>query len=347
MPFSIGLIGLPNSGKSTLFKALTKLEVNISDRPFCTVDPNIGVASVSDERLDKLTEVLKPAKVLPMTIEFIDVAGLVKNAHKGEGLGNEFLAEIRKVQALVEVVRVFEDKNIGHVNNTIDPKRDIEIINLELAMADLSLVNKRLGEIIPKARAGDKEAIKLRPVLERLKVGLENGKLAWNLEFDEEEFNLVRKMNLLSLKPILYVLNVNDKDRSNGLKLSLPKVELSAKLELELSTLSRKEKEEMGYFKSGLDGLIKAVYKLLDLVTFFTYQNNILRALPVKREIKLIEAGRLAHFGSAEGFIKAEVAAGQDLIKAGSETRAREKGLVKAEGKDYLVQDGEVIFLKI
>jgi len=349
MSFSIGIIGLPNVGKSTLFKALTKKQVDISNYPFCTISPNVGVVAVPDERLDKLASILKLEKVIPTTIEFVDIAGLVKNAHKGEGLGNQFLSHIREVKAIVQVVRDFQDANVAHVAGKIEPKSDIETVNLELIFADLATVDKRLKEVKPKANTGDKEAKELLPVLEKLKKALEEGRLANTIDFSEEERGLIKDLNLLTLKPVLYIYNIDESVGSRDLTYPAG-VDISAKLESELADLSEKEAEEYrkeaGLTETGLDRLIKVSYQLLDLITFFTTQSNILQAWTVKKGAKAPEAAGVIHTDFAEGFIKAEVINWQDLVKLGGEHQAREKGLLRVEGKDYMVQDGDVIHFR-
>lgn len=366
MSFSIGIVGLPNVGKSTLFKALTKKQVDISNYPFCTINPNVGVVAVPDERLDKLASLLKPEKVIPTTIEFVDIAGLVKNAHKGEGLGNQFLSHIREVKAIVQVVRDFKDANVAHVAGKVNPQSDIETVNMELIFADLATLDKRLSDIKPKAKSGEKEAKEILPTLEKIKTALEAGKLASEVELNHEEQELVKDLHLLTSKPMLYVYNVeesaitgtpesSDSGRPRSEDLGVPlgsvlTVKISAKLESELVDLSEQEaqdyRKQAGLAESGLNKLIKASYQLLDLLTFFTTQSNILQAWTVKRGAKAPEAAGVIHTDFAEGFIKAEVINWQDLVKVGGEHQAREKGLLRIEGKDYVVQDGDVIHFR-
>lgn len=348
MSFSIGIIGLPNVGKSTLFKALTKKQVDISNYPFCTINPNVGVVAVPDERLDNLASLLKPEKVIPTTIEFVDIAGLVKNAHKGEGLGNQFLSHIREVKAIVQVVRDFQDANVAHVAGKVNPQSDIETVNMELIFADLATLDKRLADVKPKAKSGEKEAKEILPTLEKIKTALESGKLASGVELTHEEQELVKDLHLLTMKPVLYVYNIDES--GNREKLPNDGIAISAKLEAELADLSEKEameyRKEAAVMESGLDKLIKACYQLLDLVTFFTTQSNILQAWTIKRGAKAPEAAGVIHTDFAEGFIKAEVINWQDLVKVGREHQAREKGLLRIEGKDYMVQDGDVIHFR-
>lgn len=365
MSFSIGIIGLPNVGKSTLFKALTKKQVDISNYPFCTINPNVGVVAVPDERLDKLAEILKPEKVIPTTIEFVDIAGLVKNAHKGEGLGNQFLSHIREVKAIVQVVRDFKDENVAHVAGKVDAKSDIETVNLELIFADLATVDKRISEVRPKAKSGEKEAKELMPILEKLKAALEQGKLAGEIELSDEVCQLVNDLHLLTMKPMLYVYNIDEpttagSSKSSDLEKPEPRsedlgvplggistVNISAKLEAELADLSEEEAreymKEVGLKESGLDKLIKASYKLLDLITFFTTQSNILQAWTVRNGTKAPQSAGVIHTDFEKGFIRAEVINWQEFVQAGGEHQAREKGLLRTEGKDYIVQDGDVV----
>lgn len=348
MSFSIGIVGLPNVGKSTLFKALTKKQVDISNYPFCTINPNVGVVAVPDERLDKLASLLKPEKVIPTTIEFVDIAGLVKNAHKGEGLGNQFLSHIREVKAIVQVVRDFQDANVAHVAGEVNPQSDIDTVNMELIFADLATLDRRLADVKPKAKTGEKEAKEILPSLEKIKSALEQGKLASQVELTHEEQLVVQDLHLLTMKPMLYVFNVDESGRQE----SLPDagIAISAKLESELADLSEQEaleyRKQAGLKESGLNKLIKASYQLLYLVTFFTTQSNILQAWTVKRGTKAPEAAGVIHTDFSEGFIKAEVINWQDLVKLGGEHQAREKGLLRVEGKDYVVQDGDVIHFR-
>lgn len=350
MGFSVGIVGLPNVGKSTLFKALTKKQVEIADYPFTTIKENIGVVKVPDERLDKLAEVLKPKEIIPTHIEFFDIAGLVKGAHKGEGLGNQFLAKIREVDLICHLLRNFESKNVPHHSGEINPKSDLEIIDLELVMADLSTVEKRLEKVKKEAKSGDKKAIKELAVLEKIKEWLEKGVVIRNLNLTPEEKEKIRELSLLTIKPVIYVLNISEEDISevkSGLGEAVP---ICAKLEAELAELPPKEEKEYlasyGLKKSQLDDLIIAAYKTLNLITFFTCQNDILQAWTVRAAAKAPEAAGKIHTDFAKGFIKAEVINWQDLVKIGSEHLAREKGLVRIEGKNYLVQDGDVIHFR-
>ena len=346
MSFSVGIVGLPNVGKSTLFKALTKKQVNISNYPFCTVDPNVGVVPVPDERLDQLKKILNPVKIIPTTIEFFDIAGLVKNAHQGEGLGNQFLAQIRETDAICQVVREFQDKNIAHVSGKVNPKEDIQTINLELIFADLQTIENRLKDLATKIKAQDKVALKQSEIINKLKQALEKEQLASTVSLHEEEQELVKDLHLLTTKPVLYVLNVDEKDRDKKTDDPL-EISLSAKLEAELADLSEKEIEELGYITTGLDQLIKKSYEILNLITFFTIQNEILQVWTVEKDTIAPRAAAKVHTDFEEKFIKAEVINWQELVKVGSEHQAREKGLLRTEGKEYIVQDGDVIHFRI
>lgn len=350
MGFSIGIVGLPNVGKSTLFKALTKKQVEIANYPFTTIKENIGVVKVPDERLEKLAEVLKPKEVIPTHIEFVDIAGLVKGAHKGEGLGNQFLAKIREVDLICHLIRNFESKNVPHPAGEINPKRDLEIVNLELIMADLETVNRRLEKIKKKAKTGDKGITKELEILEKIKKGFEKGILAKDLNLSEEEKEMIKDLHLLTIKPTLYVLNISEED-INETKFGLGNaISICAKLEADLSELSKEEEKEYlesyGLKHSQLDDLILAAYKTLNLITFFTCQNEILQAWTAENGTKAPEAAGKIHTDFEKGFIRAEVINWQDLLKAGSESIAKEKGLMRIEGKDYIVQDGDVIHFR-
>lgn len=352
MSFSVGIIGLPNVGKSTLFSALTRKKVDISAYPFCTIHPNVGIVQVPDQRLDKIAKLVNPEKKIPTVIEFIDIAGLVKGAHKGEGLGNQFLAHIREVNAILHLIRVFEDPNVAHPPGAIRPVHDIQIVNLELILADLATLNKYLEKIKKKAQA-EKKLAKTKEVLEKIKKVLEEGKPASQAQLTKEENETIREFSLLTLKPVLYVANINDTQLDNPPVLPVsPIIPMSAKLEFELQDLPKKEQEEylqdLGIPESRLSALIRACYQILDLITFYTcVGKKEARAWTLKRGSKVIEAARLVHSDFAEKFKKAEVISYSDFVKAGSEIRARELGLIKTEGKDYIVQDGEIIHFKI
>lgn len=339
---SVGIVGLPNVGKSTLFKALTKKQVDASNYPFCTIDPNVGVVAVPDERLEKLTQISKSEKTIATTIEFMDIAGLVKDAHKGEGLGNQFLSHIRETDAIVQVLRHFKDKNVTHVDGKINPESDKETINLELVFADLQTLEKRISKNEKALHANDKEAQKLQPILTKLKSGLETGKLAIEIITNEEERLLIKNINLLTMKPMIYILNV---DEDNIIQES-DYIPISAKIESEFSELSDEETKE--YLKelkiesSGLDKLIKIAYDTLGLITFFTSGPIESRAWTITKGTKAPQAAGVIHTDFEKGFIRAEVINWQDLVDAGGEIKAKEKGQIRLEGKDYVVADGDV-----
>ena len=350
----IGIIGLPNVGKSTLFKALTKKPINISNYPFCTIDPNIGLVNVPDERLIALAQISQSAKVVPTTIEFVDIAGLVKNAHKGEGLGNQFLSHIREVDAIVQVVRNFSDSKITHVENEINPKNDIEIINLELVMADLNTITKRIADIQGKAHSGDKKLIKILNTCEKIKTALDNGQLSSTVELSTEEQKLIKDLNLLTQKPILYVLNIDEKNinkKNPNSEFRIPNsdtIPISAKIESELTELPKNEAkeymQELGLKTSGLNRLIAASYKLLNLITFFTSGPKETHAWTVKKNTKAPQAAGKIHTDFEQGFIKAEIINWQNFVKINGEHNAKKKGLMRLEGKNYIIQDGDVCY---
>ncbi len=347
MSVSIGIVGLPNVGKSTLFKALTRKQVDIQNYPFCTIDPNVGVVQVPDERLQKLAEFSRSKKIVPAAIEFVDIAGLVKGASEGEGLGNKFLANIREVDVIAEVVRVFQNEKIIHVHSKIDPENDIEIIETELILADLDTVNKRVQKLEKEARALDKEAIKKMEVVKKIKLALEKGEPARGLGLSENELALVKDLHLLTFKPILYVYNVSDIESGQKLPSFIKKhVTLDIKTEEDLLEISEEEKSELGA-QSRIDKLIVEAYKLLNLITFFTTGEDETRAWTIKKDSRAPEAGAAIHTDFKEKFIRADVINWQDLLNAGSYAVAREKGLIRTEGKDYVVKDGDVIEFKI
>ena len=366
MALSIGIVGLPNVGKSTLFKALTKKQVDIQNYPFCTIDPNVGVVTVPDERLEKLAAFSHTAKIVPTVIEFYDIAGLVKGASEGEGLGNQFLSHIRETKAIAQMVRIFEDENIIHVEKRIDPLGDIEVINLELIFADISTVSKRLERIGRDARSGDKNALADKALCEKIKATLEAGQLANTLTFQESELPIIRELNLLTSKPILYMLNkklggknldeMND-ERYQRLMAYFEKtgsfyVVLDAALELEMNDLTPEEREE--YKKefgitgaSGVDELIKKCYAILGLETYLTTGEIETRAWTIKKGTKAPQAAAEIHTDFEKKFIRAEIINWQDLLDAGSFAAAREKGILRTEGKEYVVKDGDVVEFKI
>ena len=341
MSFSIGIIGLPNVGKSTLFKALTQQEVDISNYPFCTINPNVGIVQVPDERLEKISEITKPQKITPTIIEFVDIAGLVKGAHKGEGLGNQFLARIREVEAIVHVIRAFPDKDIKHIEETVDIQRDIDIVNNELRMKDLEIIDKRLEKIGKEAKSGHKEKIKEFEILQALKKELS--------EENRIPLTPLTGLNLLIAKPVIYILNIKENENYSGLLKSLPEntLPIDLKIELECTKLSPQELKELN-LKSRLDILVKTCYKILDLVTFYTIKGGEeTRAWTIKTGSKAPRAGGVVHSDFEEKFIRAEVINYKELLGSDSWSDARTKGLIGTEGKDYIVKDGDIIEFKI
>lgn len=348
MSLKVGIIGLPNVGKSTLFKALTKNPVDIANYPFCTIEPNVGIVKVPDERLEKLAEMSKSAKVVPTVVEFVDIAGLVAGAAQGEGLGNKFLAHIREVDAIAQVVRVFENSDITHVHNKIDPQNDIEVINTELILADLETVQKRIAKLEKEARGQSKEAIRTLEIIKNIKNILDDGKLAREIEISAEDFELVRDLQLLTWKPMLFVLNTSEVETQNLASLpgDYPTVAIDIKIEEELSQMSVEEAAELG-MKSNLDQLILKSYEILNLITFLTTGEDETRAWTIKKDSTAPIAGRAIHSDFEEKFIRADVINWQKLLEAGSWSKARELGTLRTEGKLYIVQDGDVIEFKI
>ena len=365
MSLSIGIVGLPNVGKSTLFNAITKKSVPADNYPFCTIDPSVGVVPVPDERLEKLSKISGSKKIIPAIVEFVDIAGLVKGASEGQGLGNQFLSHIRETDAIAEVVRIYENSDLIHVEGTVDPLRDIEIINMELILADMQTVEKRIQTIGRDVKRGDKDAIKLQGILERLKVHLEEEKLANRLSLDEEEQKLVKELHLITMKPFLYVLNkqsggknldeMNDERFKNLVAYFTANkfhyVVVDAKIEDELKDFEGAERDEMrnelGAHDSGVDGLITAGYNLLGLETYFTTGEMETRAWTVKKGSSAPVAAAAIHSDFENKFIRAEVVACDDLVACGSFAEAKSQGKLRTEGKEYIVKDGDVIEFKI
>ena len=358
----LGIVGLPNVGKSTMFNSITKAGAECANYPFCTIEPNVGVVPVPDERLDELTKMYNPQKTTHAVIEFVDIAGLVKGASKGEGLGNKFLSHIRETDAICEVVRCFNDSNVVHVDGSVDPIRDIETINLELIFADIETVNKRLDKARKNLKA-DKKYQEEIDLLEKIKENLENGISARALEFNEDEEVMVKDMFLLTTKPILYVANVSEEQLEDAENDRLVKqvkeyaskekaevIPLCVKIEEELSGLEEDDKKEMlealGLQESGLDKVIKKSYDLLGLMSFLTAGEPEVRAWTIKKGTKAPQAAGKIHSDIERGFIKAEIVSYDDLIREGSMNAAKEKGLVRSEGKEYIMQDGDIVLFK-
>ena len=359
----LGIVGLPNVGKSTLFNAITKAGAESANYPFCTIEPNVGVVDVPDHRIDRLAEMYTPKKVTRAYIEFVDIAGLVKGASKGEGLGNKFLSHIREVDAIVHVVRCFEDENITHVEGSIDPIRDIETINLELIFSDVEMVERRIDRT-KKAMKGNKALAAELELLERLKAHLEEGNPARSLEYTEEELLVMKEIALISMKPVIYAANVAEGDMASDLENNafVNRVKefaagensevmvVSARIEEEISELEGEEKEmfleELGMNESGLDRLIKASYKLLGLISYLTAGEPEVRAWTITNGTKAPQAAGKIHTDFERGFIRAEVVAYDDLMECGTMTAAKEKGLVRSEGKEYVMKDGDIVLFR-
>ncbi|OQB24536.1 MAG: Ribosome-binding ATPase YchF [Firmicutes bacterium ADurb.Bin182] len=357
----LGVVGLPNVGKSTLFNAITRAGAQAANYPFCTIEPNIGIVPVPDERLDVLAKMHNPEKVTPTTIEFVDIAGLVKGASKGEGLGNKFLSHIREVDAIVHVVRCFEDENIVHVDGSIDAKRDIETINLELIFADLETVEKRIVKAEKSSKSGEKKYLAELDLLGRIKEHLENGLPVRSMKFTEGEASSVKEMFLLTQKPVIYVANISEDQlgsepaEARALKLAAAAegaeaLLISARVEEEIAQLPPDEKQmfirELGIGESGLDKLVKACYRLLGLISYLTAGPKEVRAWTIRRGTKAPEAAGKIHSDFERGFIRAEVVSYDTLMRCGSMQSCKEKGLIRSEGKEYVMQDGDIVLFR-
>ncbi|MCE1165179.1 MAG: redox-regulated ATPase YchF [Bacteroidetes bacterium] len=361
MALRCGIVGLPNVGKSTLFNALTESQnAEASNYPFCTIDPNVGTIIVPDPKVDKLVSLYNPKKIVPGTISFVDIAGLVKGASKGEGLGNQFLSHIREVEAIIHIVRCFSDENIIHVNNKIDPKEDIEIIETELILKDLDVIEKRLEKIEKSVRIGDKKFIRETELLHALKDHFAKGRLAhyFVMELAQEDKDILADVHLLTDKPIIYVANVGENEVGGNeytkVVEEIAKKEeakfliLSVKIESEIETMEEKIEflKDLGLSESGLNRLVRESYALLGLITFYTAGEKEVHAWTIDRGLKAPQAAGKIHTDFEKGFIRAEVIKYDDLIRLGSEAAVKEKGLMKVEGKDYIVEDGDIVFFR-
>ena len=363
MALQVGIVGLPNVGKSTIFNALTESEIPAENYPFCTIDPNMGIVSVPDVRLEEISSIVKTQKTIPATIEFVDIAGLVRGASKGEGLGNQFLSHIRNVDAIIQVVRCFEDDNITHVEGSIDPLRDIEVIETELLIRDIDSIEKRIQKSSKKAKSGDKEAKVEVGVLEKILPLMNDGILARNIQLEKEHHDLIKPLSLLTMKPVLYVTNVDEQeiasvDRGTFAQQVFEMAEaqnnkairLCGYIEMEISTMDAEDREmflaEYNLQEAGLNKLIRSAYELLGLETYFTAGEKEVRAWTIKNGFSAPEAAGVIHSDFQRGFIKAEIYHYDELIQYGSEAKLKEAGKIRQEGKSYTVIDGDIIFFK-
>jgi GTP-binding protein YchF len=359
----VGIVGLPNVGKSTLFNAITKAGAEAANYPFCTIEPNVGVVEVPDERLPKLVEMYKSRRMVPTAMRFVDIAGLVKGASKGEGLGNKFLAHIRQVDAIAQVVRCFSDENVTHVEGGLNPLRDIEIINTELCLADLETLEKRVERTQKLIKSGDKKAQAELELLQRIKTTLEQALPARRVEMTDDEQALIKDLNLMTLKPVLFVANVSEEEVADPHNNPYVKtvqeyagqegagvITVCAKVESEIAELAEEDAKEflaeLGLNESGLDKLIKASYRLLGLITFLTAGEQEVRAWTIRQGTKAPQAGGKIHSDIERGFIRAEIVSYDELMASGSQNAAREKGQVRLEGKEYTMQDGDVTYFR-
>src|SRR6056297_1134570 len=362
MALQCGIVGLPNVGKSTLFNTLSRAKAQSANYPFCTIDPNVGIVSVPDYRLDKIAELVKPEKVIPTTMEFVDIAGLVKGASKGEGLGNQFLGNIRQTDAVIHILRCFENDNVTHVDGTVNPVRDKEVVDTELILKDLETIENRVTKIEKQAKSGEKEAKKILEILLKYKDELSQGYPAREIKIDKEDKLLVKDMHLLTEKPVLYVCNVDEssiltenehvKNLREAVKNEKAEViSIAAGVESEIAELETEEErrmflDDLGLKESGLNKLIHSAYKLLYLITFFTAGPKEVRAWTVRRGSTAPQAGGEIHSDFERGFIKAEVIKYEDFVEMGSENACKEAGKMSMEGKDYIVKDGDIIYFK-